>query len=49
MPEVEFGVDLRSRRSFKEIGGVGEWVAVFLRDLVETSEIDAESERAIFL
>ena len=48
VPEVDLGIDLRSGRSFKEVRGTGQWVAVFLCDLIETSEIDAESERAVF-
>ena len=44
MPEVEFGVDLRMARSVKEVGNARKGVAVFLRDLVESLEVDAKTK-----
>jgi hypothetical protein len=44
MSEVNLGIDLRFSRTFKQVRGTGKGIAVFLRDFIESSEVDAQSE-----
>jgi hypothetical protein len=44
MSEVNLGIDLRFSRTFKQVCGAGKGIAVFLRDFIESSEVDAQSE-----
>ena len=47
MSEVDLGVDLGTAWSIMEVGDTWKWVAVFLRDLVESSEVYAKAEGTI--
>ena len=49
MPEVYFGEVTSFLRTIQEIGDSGEQISVFLRNLVQATEIDAEAEGAILL
>ena len=49
MLEINFGIDTRFPGSIKEVGNQGEWITVFDGDLVESTEINAESKTTIFL
>ena len=44
MLEVDFGEYSSLPRAVEEVGDAGEWIAVFLRDFVQSSEIDAKTE-----
>ena len=44
MAEVEFSIQVHRMRRVKKIGNEKKWVSVFFRDLIQTVEIDAESE-----
>ncbi|KIK75127.1 hypothetical protein PAXRUDRAFT_173708 [Paxillus rubicundulus Ve08.2h10] len=44
MPEVNFGVDFAVARGVEEDRDEREWIVVFLRDFVESSEVDAKAE-----
>ena len=48
MSEVNGGVDAGFAGSGEEVGNEWQRVAVFLRDLVQTTVINTESEAAIF-
>jgi hypothetical protein len=49
MLEVNLGIDLGFLQTFKQVCGVGKGIVVFLRDLVESTEVDTQSEWAILL
>lgn len=49
MAEIDLGIDFSSARTVKEIGDERERIAVFLRDLVKTAEVDTKTERTVFL
>jgi hypothetical protein len=49
MPEIDFGVDLCVARGIQEVRDAWERVAIFLRDLVESSEVNAKTEGTILL
>jgi hypothetical protein len=42
--EVNLGIDLCFSRTFEEVHGAGKGIVVFLRDFIESSEVDAQSE-----
>jgi hypothetical protein len=44
MSEVNLGIDLRFSRTFEQVHSVGKGIAVFLRDFIESSEVDAQPE-----
>ncbi|KIK77801.1 hypothetical protein PAXRUDRAFT_163097, partial [Paxillus rubicundulus Ve08.2h10] len=44
VPEIDLGIDFTTARGVKEVRDEREWVAVFLRDFVESLEVDTESE-----
>jgi hypothetical protein len=44
MSEVNLGIDLRFLWTFEQVRGAGKGIAVFLRDFIESSEVDAQSE-----
>ena len=44
MTEVDFCVESCLSQAVKEVRDVGEGVAVLLHDLVQTTEVDAETE-----
>src|SRR3979490_840139 len=47
MLEINFGEYPSLSRTVKEVSHSGEWVAILLRNLIEPSEVDPESKRAI--
>ena len=49
MPEVDFGEVMSFLWTIQEIGDSGERILVFLRNLVQATEIDSEAEGAILL
>jgi len=49
MAEIYGGVDTGSARSGKEIRNERKWIAILFGDLIQTSEIYAETETAVFL
>jgi hypothetical protein len=44
MSEINLGVELRFLQAFEQVCSVGEGIAVFLHDLVESTEVDTQSE-----
>jgi hypothetical protein len=44
MSEVNLGIHLRFAPTFEEVRSAGKGIAVFLRDFIESSEVDAQSE-----
>ena len=47
MSEINFGEYPSLSRTVEEVSHSGEWVTILLCNLVEPSEVDAESKRAI--
>ena len=47
MLKVNFSVDPRHSQCIEEVRDEWEWIAIFLGNSVEASEIDTESKRAI--
>jgi hypothetical protein len=44
MLEVNLGIDLHFSWTFEEVRGAGKGIAVFLHDLIESLEVDTQSE-----
>ena len=49
VPEIDFGEELSLAWTVEEVGDLGKWVMVLLRDFVEASEINTKSKGTIFL
>ena len=49
MPEINFGEVTSFLWTIQEIGDLGERILVFLHNLIQATEIDAEAEGAILL
>jgi len=49
MPEINLGVDSCLSWCIQEVRNEWKWISVFLGNLVEASEINTESKRAVFL
>ena len=49
MPKINFSVDLRLTQGVKEVGDEGLRVPILLGYFIESSVVDAQSERAILL
>ena len=47
MPEIDLSKELGLPRASQEVGDAGEWVTVFLRDLVEAPKVNTKSKGAI--
>ena len=47
--EINLSKESGLSRAIQEVGEAWEWVMVFLRDSVEASEVDTESQGAILL
>ncbi|KIK72544.1 hypothetical protein PAXRUDRAFT_180477, partial [Paxillus rubicundulus Ve08.2h10] len=44
VPEINLDIDFTTARGVEQVGDEWEWVAVFLCDFVESSEVDTKSE-----
>jgi len=49
MLQIDLGIDACFLQGIQEVRDQWYWVSVFLHYLVKSSEVDAESERPIFL
>ena len=44
MPEIKLGIDPGMAFNIQQVGDMGKGVVVFLRDVVESSEVNAKTE-----